>query len=137
MEGRGLRRFFTPAGALGVAVDPKRKRIALLIAAASDLAQLALPALFSEGAFSPVEGALDAATALLMLLTLGFSWRLTAAFVTELVPGLDLFPTWTAVVLSLPTTPRPPELASGAQLDATAARGAKEKAGASARPSPR
>jgi hypothetical protein len=88
------------------AVSPTRKRVALAVAALSDLAQWFFFPVLVEGAASPFEIALDACTALIILLIVGFQWRLALALVTELVPGLDMFPTWTAVVLSLPTTGR-------------------------------
>jgi hypothetical protein len=91
------------------AISPTRKRIALGIAALSDLAQWFFFPVLSEGALSPFEVALDAVTALSILVVVGFQWRLLIALVAELVPGLDMFPTWVAVVLSLPTTPPPPE----------------------------
>ncbi len=83
------------------AVSPTRKRVALGIAALCDLAQWFFFPVLSEGALSPFEVALDAVTALAILLVVGFQWRLLIALVAELVPGLDMFPTWTAVVLSL------------------------------------
>jgi hypothetical protein len=86
-----------------VTVARNRKVWALAVAGLSDVAQLVFSPLFVEGASSPFEVALDAATALAILLILGFHWRLGLALVAELVPGADLFPTWTAVVLSLPS----------------------------------
>jgi hypothetical protein len=83
------------------AVSRTRKRVALGIAALSDLTQWFFFPVLSEGALSPFEIALDAMTALAILLVVGFQWRLLIALVAELVPGLDMFPTWTAVVLSL------------------------------------
>jgi hypothetical protein len=83
-------------------VSRKRKRIALAVAALSDVVQLALFPVFAEGATSPFDVALDAATAIAILVIVGFQWRLALALIVELVPGLDLFPTWTAVVASLP-----------------------------------
>jgi hypothetical protein len=88
-------------------ISPARKRLAVAIAAASDLAQWFFFPAFVEGAASPFEVALDAVTALAILLVVGFQWRLAIALVAELVPGLDMFPTWTAVVLSLTATPPP------------------------------
>jgi hypothetical protein len=87
------------------AVSPTRKRVALGIAALSDLAQWFFFPVLAEGALSPFEVALDAFTALTILAVVGFQWRLLIALTAELVPGLDMFPTWTAVVLSLPTAP--------------------------------
>ncbi len=76
--------------------------VALFIAGVSDLAQGVFFPAFIEGAASPFELALDALTALAILMVGGFEWRLAIALVAELVPGVDLFPTWTAVVLTLP-----------------------------------
>ena len=84
-------------------VHPARKRWAIAIAAASDVAQWFVLPVSVEGGVSPVEVGIDAVTALLILLVVGFHWRLAIALIAELVPGLDLAPTWTAVVLSLPT----------------------------------
>jgi hypothetical protein len=93
-----------------VAVSPRRKTIAALVAGASDLAQMVFFPAFVEGAASPLEVALDATTALVILLIVGFKWRLAFALALELVPGVDLFPTWTAMVLSLPTEAAAPAL---------------------------
>jgi hypothetical protein len=93
------------ARALGVpAVSRKRKAVALTIAALADVAQIVLFPAFIEGAASPAEDVLDAVVALVLLMVLGYSHRLLFAFALELVPGADLFPTWTAVVVSLPSS---------------------------------
>ena len=86
-------------------VSRSRRRAALALAATSDALQWALFPVTVEGALSPVEIAIDAGTALVLLLVLGFRWRLAFALALELVPGVDLFPTWTAVVLSMQTAP--------------------------------
>jgi hypothetical protein len=90
------------------AISGRRKMIAAFVAGLSDLAQVIFFPAFVEGAASPFELALDATTALVILLIVGFKWRLAIALALELVPGVDLFPTWTAVVLSLPSEPPPP-----------------------------
>ena len=87
--------------------------MALAIAGAADLIQLAFIPLFFEGAASPFDDALDAVTAVALLVALGFRWRLAFALAAELVPGVALFPSWTAVVLSVPSAapalpPSPP-----------------------------
>jgi len=86
-----------------VLLTRRRKMIALAVAAASDVAQVVFSPMFVEGAGSPLDLALDAATAAVILLIVGFQWRLALALAAELVPGVDLFPTWTAVVMSLPS----------------------------------
>jgi hypothetical protein len=87
-------------------VSPRRKWIALGIAALADAVQLGLFPVFVEGAASLPDVVLDAATAVLLLIVLGFRWRLAFALAAELVPGLDLAPTWTAVVASIPVQPK-------------------------------
>jgi hypothetical protein len=90
------------AARLPAVLTRKRRYLALAVAGVSDLAQMIFSPAFIEGAASPFELALDGATAVVLLLILGFQWRLAIALLTELIPGVDLFPTWTAVVLSLP-----------------------------------
>jgi hypothetical protein len=84
-----------------------RKRAALAVAVMADALQLGLFPLFGEGAFSPLQDALDVMVALTLLLTVGFRWRNLLAFGIELVPGVALFPTWTAMVATLPAVSEP------------------------------
>jgi len=103
----------SPLGFLGLGfgharISKKRKLVALLIAGAADLLQGVLFPLFIEGAFSPFDWAVDIVTAAALLFTVGLKARLALAFTTELIPGLDLFPTWTALILSLPVDEPPP-----------------------------
>jgi hypothetical protein len=72
--------------------------VALAVAVLADTIQFLLLPLFSEGVLSPFEDALDVAVALAMVALLGRHWAFLPAFVAELVPGVDLFPTWTAAV---------------------------------------
>ncbi len=88
-----------------VTLSRRRKNVALAVAGLSDLTQLLFAPAFLEGAGSPFDVALDVVTAVVILLIVGFEWRLALALAAELVPGLDLFPTWTAVVLSMPVVP--------------------------------
>jgi hypothetical protein len=90
------------------AVSPTRKRIALAIAALADAVQLGLFPVFAEGALSIPDDALDAVVAVMLVATLGWSWRLSMALAAEMVPGLALFPTWTAFVLMVRSEPPPP-----------------------------
>lgn len=84
----------------------KRKAVALLVAGAADLLQLVFFPMFLEGVASPFDLALDIVTAVALTGILGFRWRTLLGIGLELVPGLDLFPTWTALVLSLPSAPK-------------------------------
>jgi hypothetical protein len=95
-------------------VTKRRRAVALSIALVADVLQLVLWPAFSEGAASPFEDALDIVVAISLWLTLGMSWRLAFTFALELVPGADLFPTWTAVVLTFPSEEPPkPVLEAG------------------------
>jgi hypothetical protein len=91
----------------------RQKRVALAIAVVADLLQLGLFPVFAGGALSVPDDVLDVVVALLLVLTLGWRWRFLAALALELAPGVALFPTWTAFVLtvksdeaSVPSTPR-------------------------------
>jgi|WetSurMetagenome_2_1015567.scaffolds.fasta_scaffold139862_1 hypothetical protein len=88
-------------------ITKRRKLVALLIAGSADLLQGVLFPLFVEGGFSPFDWVVDVATAVALLFTVGLKARLALAFVTELVPGLDLFPSWTALVLTFPVLDEP------------------------------
>jgi hypothetical protein len=79
-----------------------RRRAAIAVAAVADLVQIAFAPAFVEGALLPPDIILDAVTAIAILIIVGFHWRLAFALAMELVPAVDLFPTWTALVLSLP-----------------------------------
>lgn len=68
------------------------------IAMAADAIQLAIFPLFVAGGISPVNDALDVIVAVAMVGLLGWHWAFLPAVVTELVPGLDLIPSWTAAV---------------------------------------
>jgi hypothetical protein len=88
---------------LGVpAVSKERRAVALAVAFLADLVQIVFLPAFAGGAASPFEDALDVAVAAVLCLLLGVSPRLVLAFALELVPGADLFPTWTAVVATIP-----------------------------------
>lgn len=66
------------------------------IAVAADLLQIVLFPLFLPGAVSPWSDALDLAVAGAMTVLLGWHWAFLPSLVAEVVPGLDLVPTWTA-----------------------------------------
>jgi hypothetical protein len=73
-------------------------RLAWAIAIAADALQiLALP-LFAEGAFSPADGVVDLVVAVILTRLLGWHWAFLPTLAAEMVPGLDLVPTWTMAV---------------------------------------
>jgi hypothetical protein len=77
----------------------RRHLAALAIALAADAVQIVLLPLFMEGAAAPWNDALDVAVGGMMLALLGWHVALLPAFLGELVPLLNLFPTWTAAVV--------------------------------------
>ena len=80
------------------ALKSSEHRLAWMIAIGADAIQiLALP-VFVPGAASPFDTILDLAAAALLTRTLGWHWAFLPTFFAELVPVLDLFPTWTAAV---------------------------------------
>jgi hypothetical protein len=73
-------------------------RLAWLVAIIADSIQiLALP-LFAEGALSPADGVLDIVVAVVLTRLLGWHWAFLPTLAAEMLPGFDLFPTWTAAV---------------------------------------
>jgi hypothetical protein len=73
-------------------------RLAWVLALAADAVQIAVFPMFAEGAFSPADTALDVVVAALLIRLLGWHWAFLPTFAAELLPGFDLFPTWTAAV---------------------------------------
>ena len=73
-------------------------RKAWFIAMVADAIQIVGFPLFSLGAVSPADTFLDFAVGVILMRLLGWHWAFLPTFAAELVPGLDLFPTWTAAV---------------------------------------
>ena len=87
-------------------ITPRQKGVALAVAGAIDLIQIVFFPLF--GVIEPFEVALDVVAAAILVAVCGFKWQFAAAFTLELFPLVDIFPTWTAVVLTLPSAARTP-----------------------------
>ncbi len=82
----------------GRALKRSEHRTAWFVALAADALQIAVFPLFVEGALSPLDSVLDVAVGLVLTRLLGWHWAFLPSLAAELVPGLDLFPTWTAAV---------------------------------------
>jgi hypothetical protein len=90
-----------------------RWRWALLAAVLSDALG------FGVALVPPAQWLLDAVTALVLFVVLGFRWSLLSALAIEAVPGLQLFPAWTLVVAALASTEtrKPPDGAGAVEWD--------------------
>lgn len=75
------------------------RRTALTLALAADALQIVFLPLFGPGVVSPLNDLLDIAVAWILIRLLGWHWAFLPSFLAELVPGLDLVPTWTLAVL--------------------------------------
>jgi hypothetical protein len=73
-------------------------RTAWMIAIAADVAQWVLFPLFASGGLSPADDLIDVIVGVSLTRLLGWHWAFLPAFAAELVPGMDLLPTWTAAV---------------------------------------
>jgi len=76
----------------------RRLRVARIIAIAADVLQILLFPAFAGGWISPLNDALDVVVAVIMVRLVGWHFAFLPTFVAELVPGVDLVPTWTAAV---------------------------------------
>jgi hypothetical protein len=81
-------------------VEQTRRRIlaARILAVVADAVQIGFLPLFAEGAASIVNDLLDAAIAVAMVVLVGWHWAFVPALFAELVPVVDLAPTWTLAV---------------------------------------
>jgi hypothetical protein len=73
-------------------------RMAWAVAIAADILQIVAFPLFAEGAMSPADSVLDLFVAFVMIRLLGWHWAFLPTAAAKLVPGADLFPTWTLAV---------------------------------------
>jgi hypothetical protein len=73
-------------------------RMAWAIAIAADALQIAAFPLFAEGAVSPADSLLDIFVGFVLIRLLGWHWAFLPTLAAEMIPGADLFPTWTAAV---------------------------------------
>ena len=73
-------------------------RLAWAVAIAADALQIVAFPLFVEGGVSPADSALDLIVAFVMIRLLGWHWAFLPTAAAKLIPGADLFPTWTAAV---------------------------------------
>jgi hypothetical protein len=80
------------------ALKSPEHRLAWLVAVAIDGLQIAALPFFAAGGLSPADTVLDIVAAAILIRLLGFHWAFLPSLLVELMPGFDLFPTWTAAV---------------------------------------
>ena len=76
-------------------MTPRRILAARFIAVAVDLAQYAL----LPAELTPLNNVVDVLTAIAMLSLVGWNWAFLPTFLAELVPFVDLVPSWTLAVM--------------------------------------
>ena len=74
------------------------QRLAWAVAIAADALQIVAFPFFAEGGVSPADSLLDLIVAFALIRLLGWHWAFLPTLAAELIPGADLFPTWTAAV---------------------------------------
>ena len=77
----------------------RRVLAARTIAVVADAVQVGLLPLFAGGVVEAVDAVLDLVVGAAMVALLGWHWAFIPAFLAELVPVVDLAPTWTLAVL--------------------------------------
>ncbi|MBP7825221.1 MAG: hypothetical protein KA236_01510 [Verrucomicrobia bacterium] len=80
-------------------VSLTRVRAAYAVAICTDVIQIVLFPLFWEGGLSPLEIALDLVACSVITALVGWHIAFIPTFLIELVPGVDLAPTWTIAVI--------------------------------------
>ena len=74
------------------------QRLAWAVAIAADALQILAFPFFIEGGVSPPDSLLDLIVAFVMIRLLGWHWAFLPTAAAKLIPGADLFPTWTTAV---------------------------------------
>ncbi|HEX4825928.1 MAG TPA: hypothetical protein VFV19_16630 [Candidatus Polarisedimenticolaceae bacterium] len=90
-------------------MSARRIWIARGLAVAADVIQIGLAPLFLEGGLSVFDLTLDVLMAVVLTSLVGWHWTFLPTFAAELVPGLDLVPSWTLAVFLATRRRAPPE----------------------------
>jgi hypothetical protein len=106
-------------------VTPATVRAARILAITADVIQIVVFPFFVGGAVSPWDDALDLLVAGAMIRLLGWHWAFLPTFFAELIPGLDLVPTWTAAVF-FATRGRPRPAGASPAIEAEVVSGGRD-----------
>jgi hypothetical protein len=79
-------------------LSARRVRAARILALVVDLGQVVLLPTFLPVMAAPIADAVDVAAAVALVLLVGWHWAFLPTFLVELVPLVDVVPTWTAAV---------------------------------------
>ena len=80
-------------------LTPRRIRAARALGMVADLVQIGLFPIFVEGGLSVANDVVDVAVGAILVWLVGWHWAFLPSLLAEVVPGLNLAPTWTAAVL--------------------------------------
>lgn len=80
--------------------------LAWVVALLADFFQIVAFPFFVAGGASPVNDVLDVVVAAVLIKLMGWHWAFLPSLIAELIPGLDLVPTWTAAVFIASRAPR-------------------------------
>ena len=94
-----------------VVLTQGRVRAARALALVADFVQIVGFPVFGEGFASPWNDALDFLVGGALTWLVGWHWAFLPSFVAEIVPVVDLIPTWTAAVLFATRKGAPPPAA--------------------------
>lgn len=86
------------ADGMKIEATPGRVKAARIIAMAADVIQIGGFPAFLPGYASPFDDVLDVAVGVALTWLVGWHWSFLPGFLIELVPGMDLVPTWTAAI---------------------------------------
>lgn len=75
-----------------------RRKAAWILAVVADALQIVLLPATAGGFLSPVNNVLDFVVAIAMIALLGWHVAFLPTLIAEIVPALNIFPTWTAAV---------------------------------------
>jgi hypothetical protein len=81
------------------ALTPRRVWIARVLALVADATQIALLPLFFSGATGVADAVVDVAVGAALVALVGWHVAFLPGFLVELIPVVDLAPTWTLAVL--------------------------------------
>src|SRR5258706_11797319 len=84
---------------MAIVMTPGRIRSARIIAVAADAIQLGLFSFFIGGAPEGFDAVLDVIVGIVMVVLLGWHLAFLPGFASEMLPLIDLFPSWTLAVL--------------------------------------